>query len=188
VSDTIKTKGLQGTSGNLIIQDVGGLNRLTLFNSGSSGLIQLKAYNDDNAALLISNSSYMQFGDGGNGKPLMFSFGNNLTAPAYSFSGDGNTGIVWRGADSISFVTNGTARTTIGATTITDFKPRYMPALYLDEQSSMPINLSRDNQASIYVKTDKLIVAFNLGGTMHYYYIDLTSAANQQLVYSATEP
>jgi len=58
----------------------------------------------------------------------------------------------------------------------------------INERSDTPSIPTSNTQVKQYVKGDKLIWWFNAGGTAHYFYIDLTATADQQVIYSATEP
>lgn len=50
--------------------------------------------------------------------------------------------------------------------------------LIFDEMSSAPLSLpTSGTQARIYMKADKLVVQYNLGGTAQYFYLDLTSGS-----------
>jgi hypothetical protein len=44
------------------------------------------------------------------------------------------------------------------------------------------------NDARVYLKNNRLVFAINVAGTMHYFYLDGTTTANQSLIYSASQP
>ncbi len=60
----------------------------------------------------------------------------------------------------------------------------------IDESASMPgVTLAAQTQCKIYMKGDKLIIAYNKGPSdLEFWYLDLTSTTDQHLIYSATEP
>lgn len=51
-----------------------------------------------------------------------------------------------------------------------------------------PIPGSAADAYHMYMKGDKLIIQFNTGGTLHYFYLDMTATTNQSWIYSATAP
>lgn len=60
--------------------------------------------------------------------------------------------------------------------------------IVVSENGTPSQSLTANTDAQIYVKGNKLIVKYNDAGTTKYYYFDLTAVADQQVIYSATEP
>jgi hypothetical protein len=78
-------------------------------------------YNATSAKLeAFENGAWVDMiGGGGGGSvtfPLLSTTGGTAAAPAYSFSGDANTGVYSPGADQVALATNGAARVTVDAT------------------------------------------------------------------------
>jgi hypothetical protein len=60
--------------------------------------------------------------------------------------------------------------------------------LALQEQASTPTNPTSGVQTLVYMKANKLVLAFNNGGTMAYFYLDLTQAATAAWTNNGTTP
>ncbi|HEB28089.1 MAG TPA: hypothetical protein ENI05_09995 [Porticoccus sp.] len=61
-------------------------------------------------------------------------------------------------------------------------------AITIDEESATPANPTADVQLRVYMKADKLIIQFNKAGTIHYFTIDLTATASQQVAHTTSAP
>jgi hypothetical protein len=57
-----------------------------------------------------------------------------------------------------------------------------------EEKDTTPANPTQDTEVKQYMKDDKLIWQFNNGGTVRYFYIDLTQTAAQQVQHTTTAP
>lgn len=97
-------------------------------------------------------------------------------------SGGGNTTI--RG----TLTVQSTGASSVGGSLTATGAIKTDSSLTINERSTTPSLPTSNTQIKQYVKGDKLIWWFNAGGTAHYFYIDLTATANQQVLYSATEP
>lgn len=60
--------------------------------------------------------------------------------------------------------------------------------LKFQEKDTTPTNPTQDVEVKQYMKGDKLIWQFNNGGTVRYFYIDLTQTAAQQVQHATTPP
>jgi hypothetical protein len=56
------------------------------------------------------------------------------------------------------------------------------------EKDTTPAIPSSGAEAKIYMKSDKLVVTYNLGGTQKYFTLDLTATSNQSWVYGTVAP
>lgn len=200
-SDTLNTRFISSTSYDTVIVTnklkVKGGN-LTLSASDNSIYLGQYAYIwNSGADLWVNGLSSRVNGDGilvGAGQVgqafISSGYTGSLSTVNYGFFSDQNTGLSRQGADSIAFVTNGIARTLMGTTLIKDNLSRFVPALYLNEQAGLPVGLAADTQAAIYVKDNKLIIAWvdGMSGS-RFYYADLSSGLDiDKFIYSATEP
>lgn len=61
-------------------------------------------------------------------------------------------------------------------------------AITFEESSATPSNPTSGTQARVYVKGDKFIIQFNNGGTVRYFYIDLTQTAAQSVQHTTSAP
>lgn len=92
-------------------------------------------------------------------------------------------------ADSLSIATNGALAMRARSDRLEMDLPVYITDyIQFIEQTVTPGTPTQDVASQLYMKGDKLIAAFNNGGTMRYFYLDLTATSNQSWIYSATAP
>ena len=60
--------------------------------------------------------------------------------------------------------------------------------LTLPERATTPPTPATTNDLRVYKKSDKLVVQWFDGAAAHYFYLDLTTVADQKLIYSAVAP
>lgn len=141
--------------------------------------------------IMTLNDSDLIVGEVTTGSPSISDKGI-LTHVHYGFYDDLNTGLLRQGADSLALVSGGGIRFNVGSTIATSYVPLFIDNnLTFNEIDFSPNpDLTAQNQCRLYMKGDKLIVAYETGtpDALDYWYLNLTNQASQSWTYSSTEP
>jgi len=158
---------------------------------GNSSFGWNKSEEQTGIELMKLDTSGLRIGGDITGRPQINAKGR-LDKVHYSFVNDTNTGFHRLGPDSVGIVTNTTSRFIIGSTVMRSDLAHYFKAgVTFDESGGIPgPDLTAGNQFRLYMKGNKMIIAYETGGPsgLEYWFLDLTSQTDQQWTYSSEEP
>lgn len=109
-------KGLTGGTALYLYSPGNGATSLTLYDRNISAYLLTTV---DGVAVTYTSNIGMIFSGFTTGRPYIKANAPSVSNVSYGFYSDENTGLLWHAADSVSLVTGGTARETIGTNNVT---------------------------------------------------------------------